>query len=217
MDGRLRLSRHRGRPGVEGPASGERPGQLHGPFLGDGDAGVRDVAALHGLQRLVADDPCGNVGAAQGLYEGPAFQGDGGTGRAGRRRGALVPSGQFGEEPFAGAGGEDMGQHVGLGGDRRGNGDAVRLGMVTQLRQRHQVKRLVCVRLGGGGLRRGGRDFRVPELVLRRIEIGLVDDDEPARRFHAPDPHCADVHGASYPAMRQPSSRRTTSAPYRMS
>ena len=34
------------------------------------------------------------------------------------------------------AGGEDMGQHVGLGGDRRGNGDAVRLGMVTQLRQR---------------------------------------------------------------------------------
>ena len=103
--GRLRLSRHRGRPGVEGPASGERPGQLHGPFLGDGDAGVRDVAALHGLQRLVDGDPCGNVGAAQGLYEGPAFQGDGGTGRAGRRRGALVPSGQFGEEPFAGAGG----------------------------------------------------------------------------------------------------------------
>ena len=34
-----------------------------------------------------------------------SFTGDGGTGRAGRRRGALVPSGQFGEEPFAGAGG----------------------------------------------------------------------------------------------------------------
>ena len=55
--GSLRLSPHRGRPSVEDPASGERPGQLHGPFLGGGDADVRDVAALYGLQRLVDDDP----------------------------------------------------------------------------------------------------------------------------------------------------------------
>ena len=100
--GSLRLSCHSGRPGVEDPASGEGSGQLHGVFLGDGDPGVRDVAALHSLQRLVDDNPYGDVGAAQGLYEGPAFQGDGGTGCAGGRRSALVPSGQFGEEPFAG-------------------------------------------------------------------------------------------------------------------